>query len=361
MKPRSLRVVAVVNGMSEIAWNSILSEVQGFYEHIVDLQFTVKNVSLSVQYNGTYPGLFPLAVVDYDWYDRFVTIPNLGSADIVLFLTPKPTAPATFLGFMSSANCGPWECTVFCGPQSDHMYINGVDQGPSNTNLIAHEISHALYYMKGMTGAADRTHEHFLSGNPKDVLNDLSFPPMSGAEQWADLIRRLNGALVALNIIQKTRSVIGDSHEVVTTPPPPPPLPGMKLYNLAKAALGHDIAKTQDEFGCAEAVSGLLNHAYGDFPAEVLSTIDLNGKLLAHAKFAPQVGVVAEKGDIIMCVTGQGSDPADHGHVGILGDFGIMSNDSATGLFKENYTRNSWAASFRPRGFPVHLFRRSIL
>ncbi len=60
---------------------------------------------------------------------------------------------------------------------------------------------------------------------------------------------------------------------------------------------------------------------------------------------------------MILCITGEGTVPSDHGHTGVVGDFGIMSNDSATGFFKENYTLSSWASSFSRRGFPIHVFR----
>lgn len=355
---RTLRVVAIVDRQQQVAWEQVLNDVRDFYGPVVDLTFSIQQGSFRPIFNSSYPGLAPTAIIDYDWYDRFITIPNLGSADLVLFLTPRPATPITYLGFMSSANCGPYECTVFCGQPSDHIYINGIDQGSSNTTMIAHEISHALYAMMGIP---DRTHEHFLSGDPGGVLNDLSFPPMTIAQQWADIVRRLNGALFALGLISKYRSTSGDEQPVSSPPPAPTPVdpPGMKLYNLAKASLGADIAKQENELGCAEAVSGLLNHAYGDVPAEVLSTTVLNAILRTHPKFREVAGMSpGERGDVIMCATGEGRDMSDHGHVGVIATYGIMSNDSRTGLFKENYTISSWQSVFVPRGFPIHVYRR---
>src|SRR5260221_9491 len=70
---------------------------------------------------------------------------------------------------------------------------------------------------------------------------------------------------------------------VVETPKPMPPIQtnAEKLYEAAKASLGKDIARTQSELGCAEAVSYLLHQIdIPDFPRNgFLSTTDLHNYL----------------------------------------------------------------------------------
>ena len=67
-----------------------------------------------------------------------------------------------------------------------------------------------------------------------------------------------------------------------------------------------------------------------------------------------------EEGDIIISPTGFGNGNLPNGHVGIVSKDGmVMSNDSATGVFTENYTMDTWKARYRDiGGYPVYYFRR---
>lgn len=143
--------------------------------------------------------------------------------------------------------------------------------------------------------------------------------------------------------------------EPKTTPP------GEKLYLLALSKLGTDVSPAdlaKDELGCAESVSALLHEAFGDVPAGILGTYDLYNVLASHTKFERVLSEVP--GDVIICVTGQGSNPdIPHGHTGICGKRWIMSNDSKSGTFVANYTFSSWWGYFKTKGrYPVHYFRR---
>lgn len=355
---RTLRLVVVDN----LGWKSLpqmLEQVRTFYLPIVNLDIKIAQRApypYVPKYNSSYPGLSPLAVVDFDWYDENISIPHLADADIVMFATPRPTIPATYSGYMSFANCGPWEITCFAGNESDSAFVNGRNVGNSFVNIMEHELAHVFYRMRSMADANDHTHQYFYGGTPESVLGELSFQQLTFNDQLAELGRVLSGALVALKIISKSRTTIADAHE------PAPPAAGLKLYDLAKNSLGKDIATTQDELGCAEAVSGLINRAYGDFPAGILSTLDLYNKLAAHSKFRKVLLANSDPGDIIISPTTMGRDRSAHGHVGIIANYGICSNDSASGLWKENYTMTQWLDYFATkRGFPVYAFRRTSL
>lgn len=354
MRTFRLKVIA-----DRIEWGSlpqILEDVRKFYAPSVDLNISIVHTSLSPVYNSTYADLAPLAVVDYDWYDRNVTVPHLADADIVLLLTPQPTTPTTYAGIMTFANCGPWECTVFVTKETDRASVNGKDLGNSTALVIKHELAHAFYRMKNPAESADHTHQYFYGGTPEKVLPDLVFNTPTVSESIADMIRILTGASVALGLITKKRQTIEEAHEQ-----PKGPDLGNTLYATAFAALGRDVAKTQDELGCAEAVSFLVNKAYGDFPAGVLSTYDLFSKLSTHGKFTLIAGVPPKPGDVLVSPTSKGSTGLiPHGHTGIVapGDR-IYSNDSASGLFKDNYSLASWRDRYVTKGgYPMYFFRR---
>lgn len=129
-----------------------------------------------------------------------------------------------------------------------------------------------------------------------------------------------------------------------------------KIYNLAKASLGKDIAATQNELGCAESISYLLNKAnVANFPkAGYLGTSDFYNWL---KKFAMPVDTPI-RGDIIISPTGTSTKGAQHGHIGIVALYGVLSNNSMNGLFMEYYTIDSWRTYYGGKlGFPVLFFR----
>lgn len=144
----------------------------------------------------------------------------------------------------------------------------------------------------------------------------------------------------------------------VPKPPTAPPVETNreKLYNRAFSCIGHDIARTQDELGCAEAVSYLLVNLHTpDFPAAgYLSTKDLYHWLQKY--FTAES--IPLPGDIIISPTGYGNGHIPNGHVGIVGKNHIMSNNSMTGLFDAYFTMQTWNKRYAQQGgYPVLFFR----
>ncbi|MBR1146668.1 hypothetical protein [Bradyrhizobium sp. AUGA SZCCT0431] len=137
---------------------------------------------------------------------------------------------------------------------------------------------------------------------------------------------------------------------VAPTPVKPVKTAPERLYAAAKAALGKDLSqKAPDERGCSEAASRIIAKIIPSFPI-ILSTITLQKTLENHHQFreikVPQIGCVT-----IFATVGNVT-----GHVGIFGANSIMSNDSATGLFKANYTHAAWLAAAKKRGLIVRNF-----
>lgn len=110
---------------------------------------------------------------------------------------------------------------------------------------------------------------------------------------------------------------------------------------------------------CAISVNKVHQDAFGFPIGGGASTTELYQALLS-SKYFKQVQV-ATPGCIIISPTGMGKNPSfPHGHVGIVGNFGICSNDSSTGLWSENYADiEAWKAQFENiEGYPVYLFER---
>lgn len=143
-----------------------------------------------------------------------------------------------------------------------------------------------------------------------------------------------------------------------TQPSTFPPIPEKPAETLAEAAigmLGRDASPKNlapNEFGCAESVSNIIHACWPDFPAELVSTDDLYTALKNSTRFKQVSDPVRG------CVVVSPRTPEVSGHTGIyIEDDSIASNDSSTGLFKENYTRQSWRDVFiTGRGLKGYLF-----
>ncbi len=128
------------------------------------------------------------------------------------------------------------------------------------------------------------------------------------------------------------------------------------LYDVAKSCLGRDMALTQNELGCAEAVNAVHKQAFGSEIGGGLSTAAMYAELLTDARFMATDTPLP--GDVIISPTGKGN-PGTHGHVGIVAKYGILSNNSLNGLWQEKYTLDSWYKFYTVKlGFPIYYFRR---
>lgn len=128
------------------------------------------------------------------------------------------------------------------------------------------------------------------------------------------------------------------------------------ISSLGKDASPNDIAP--DEYGCAETVNDIHRKVFGSPIGGDVSTYRMYQALMKHPRF---LGVDTPlEGDVIISPTGYGNGGLTNGHVGIVGKGGIvMSNDSGTGLFSENFTLNSWRKRYVGKGgYPVKFFRR---
>ncbi len=129
----------------------------------------------------------------------------------------------------------------------------------------------------------------------------------------------------------------------------------IKVYEAAKAALDKKLA-SDAELGCVEVANAILIDALGVPIVNSASTIDAFKALQDLSRFIKVDSPLT--GDFIICVSGQGNGVIPHGHIGVIANFGIISNDSDTGLVKEKWDLPSWQDHYgRVGGFPVYYFR----
>lgn len=162
-------------------------------------------------------------------------------------------------------------------------------------------------------------------------------------------------------VLQKLQAILLQHPDLVPTASPVvTPAPTSAIYTAAKSCLDKSItldATVPSDLGCAEAVSYVLQKAgiQGIPPIGYAGTSDLYTWLQQH--FTAVTDPLP--GDVVISPTGTSSIGTPHGHTGIVALYGILSNDSDTGLFMEKYTLASWQQYFGVAlGFPVYYFRQ---
>lgn len=141
-----------------------------------------------------------------------------------------------------------------------------------------------------------------------------------------------------------------------------------KIYNVAKEYLETHCTLNNAipaEEGCAEAVSFLLEKAgVAGLPNKGISGTATLYEWLTQNKAFERV-YAPEPGAVIVSPTGYGNGSIS-GHTGIVGvlgkmypgDYGIVSNDSQTGLLLELWDLSRWMKYYGTQGgMPVAFFR----
>lgn len=135
----------------------------------------------------------------------------------------------------------------------------------------------------------------------------------------------------------------------------------LKVYQTAKSLLGHRLANNP-QLGCAESVNYIVQEALGKPVGGGASTAEMYKALLDTTRFFQLDSGITSfdplPGDIIISPTGQGNGRLPHGHVGIIAKYGILSNNSETGLLSEHFTLESWSDLYAGYGgYPISIFR----
>lgn len=142
---------------------------------------------------------------------------------------------------------------------------------------------------------------------------------------------------------------------------------GEQIYKVAAANLGRHLTLNDAvpaEVGCAEAVSWVLAKAgISDGVKGIAGTAALDAWLTSSPLFTKIV--MPEDGAILVSATGAGNGSVE-GHTGVfgrydveyVGDWGILSNESATGRFMERWSWARWQAYYKNAGgLPCNIYR----
>lgn len=136
-----------------------------------------------------------------------------------------------------------------------------------------------------------------------------------------------------------------------------------KVYEEAKACLGKSLVVNNatdgyGTLGCAESVNRVFSRALGNPVGGQYSTNLMYQSLKDTSRFDSIPFDEAIGGDVCISPTGYGYNKGTHGHVGIFGNFGIMSNNSEDGIWSESYTKAQWKHIYGVTlGFPLLAFR----
>jgi len=126
---------------------------------------------------------------------------------------------------------------------------------------------------------------------------------------------------------------------------------------MAAVNVGNKLC-TDPILGCAETVNAIFKMALGAPIGGGSSTMLMLPFLKDTTRFSETTPALALPGDVIISPTGFGNGKLDHGHVGIIAKYGILSNSSADGRLHEVYDIDTWTKYYHGvGGFPVRIFR----
>lgn len=192
----------------------------------------------------------------------------------------------------------------------------------------------------------------------------------------AYLIRKGRFAEAFALLIKKPASMPTPAPMPVPEPPPEAPkqplettLPPKReiLYDAAKASLETDLTprdEVPDEVACVAQLQAVFFKAFKRYIGEGAARYNTAALLLALRRDAAFKEIQLDDalpGDIAVCPTGHGANPAEHGHCWIIGKTHWMSNtsfDPGKGKWQASSTKPAVINSFvKKRGFPLHVFR----
>ena len=125
-----------------------------------------------------------------------------------------------------------------------------------------------------------------------------------------------------------------------------------KLYTIAKSLLKKRLtldASVPKNVGCAQALSYVLKECgYPMYPKGISGTASLYYWLQDQKGYFEEVEA-GQPGDIIINVTGTGISTR-RGHVGVVGKYQIMSNNSITGKWDTQWVLKDWVRFYEEYG-----------
>lgn len=131
------------------------------------------------------------------------------------------------------------------------------------------------------------------------------------------------------------------------------------IIEYIKANLGKDLNETWNELGCAKTVNNIFKNVLGYVVGGDVSTAKMLEEVVNNPNFIEITTPNTIVGDIILSATGTGNGTIAHGHVGVLGENGVIySNNSAKDMLDDHLTAETWKSYFTIKGgFKPRYFR----
>lgn len=131
------------------------------------------------------------------------------------------------------------------------------------------------------------------------------------------------------------------------------------ILQYIKDNLGEDLNGDYNELGCATCVNSVLKNCLGYEAGGGPSTAKMLEELKKNKNFKKMTTKTAQAGDIILSATGTGNGTIAHGHVGFLGENGVIySNNSDKDMLDDHLVVSAWKQYFTEKGgFPVNYYR----
>ncbi len=122
-----------------------------------------------------------------------------------------------------------------------------------------------------------------------------------------------------------------------------------QIYNTAKSLMGKHLTLNDTvpmNVGCAQALSYVLKQCGYAIPKYGIDgTVDMHNWLQKNFTRVD----TPQAGDVIISVTGTGNGSV-RGHTGVVALHGILSNESQSGLWKEDWTLPAWLVHYQTDG-----------
>jgi hypothetical protein len=359
METKKLKLLIVANNLN---WQSFPGKIKSLREWFlpkIDLKIDIvhtkiKNIPFT-KYGSEdtiQNRLNNLKGIDPLFYDK-VFSPIGQKYDIMLVVLPVSQWPSdTFArGWRSDSKFdgkqGAIELHIACD-ENEKLIWFGKDDGDMFFQLARHEILHALYLI---TKQKDNVH-YWWNQDPRflsNCLDEIDFnPQLTLLEKLLELYKQLLSTLISSK----------------------PMNPSEQLVKIATDEKHKDIDITDDlrvpdEVSCAFALTTILHEQDSRVPV-IYGTKELD-EYLSNSPLFKKIGQPIEKmkaGYIVNSPTNTNSRPdlMPNGHCGLyISETEIMSNSSETGLWCQNYTRESWRKRFGERGgFPIRIYQKVL-
>lgn len=172
-----MKILILHNGILWKSWGKKIKELKDWWSPEIDLDITLERSRFKDIPWVNYGYLRPLMGIQEDWYDKNIAKPakDRGFDCVILTLNEKDWPDKNVEGWHTSPNLGIEEIQILGRENAQYNFNGKKYEGDQWFNIARHELSHALYQMKGKT---DNTHLWWTVGNLDQIKKELFTSPI---------------------------------------------------------------------------------------------------------------------------------------------------------------------------------------